>query len=82
MRALSCATGYNIRWLLRAIVRLAAKRSSLALSGLAFYVRISITRAQSSVLVVLVALRQAMTQRVGFTAPWVHAAGQVGCVSR
>jgi transposase, IS5 family len=77
LHALSCAAGYNIRWLLRAIVRLAAKRSSLALSGLAFYARISITSAQSSVLVALVALRQAIVQRVGFTAPWIRAAVQV-----
>ena len=54
---------------MRAIVRLAAKRSSLALPDLAFYARISVTSARSSVLVALVALRQAIFQRVGFTAP-------------
>ena len=69
LHALSCAAGYNIRWLLRAIVRLAAKRSSLALPDLALYVRITVTSATSYVLVALVALRQAIVQRVGFTAP-------------
>jgi len=41
LHALSCAAGYNIRWLMRAIVRLAAKRFSCALSELAVYARIS-----------------------------------------
>lgn len=72
------AAGDNIGWLLRAIVRLAAKRSSLALNDPALYVRISVTRLRSSVLVALVAMRQAIVQRVGFTAPWIRAAVQVG----
>ena len=42
LHALSCAAGYNIRWLLRAIVRLAAKRLCLALPDLAPYARISV----------------------------------------
>ena len=41
LHALSCAAGYNIRWLLRAIVRLAAKRLCLALPNVAMYARIS-----------------------------------------
>ena len=42
LHAISCAAGYNIRWLLRAIVRLAAKRHSFALPDLALYARISV----------------------------------------
>ena len=42
LHALSCAAGYNIRWLLRAIVRLAAKRHLFALPNLALYARISV----------------------------------------
>ena len=41
LHALSCAAGYNIRWLMRAIARLAAKRPLLALPDLALYARIS-----------------------------------------
>lgn len=78
LHALSCAAGYNIRWLMRAIARLTAKRSSLALPDVAAYARITVTSARSYVLVALVALRQAIVQRVGFTAPWFRAAVQVG----
>ena len=42
LHALSCAAGYNIRWLLRAIARLAAKRSRLVSLKLAMPGRISI----------------------------------------
>jgi IS5 family transposase len=41
LHALSCAAGYNIRWLLRAIARLAAKRPSYALIELVLWARIS-----------------------------------------
>ena len=78
LHALSCAAGYNIRWLLRAIVRLAAKRSSLALSGLALYARISVTSAQGFLLGELMALRQAVVPWVGFTAPWIRVVVQAG----
>jgi IS5 family transposase len=44
LNALSCAAGYNIRWLMRAIVRLAARRSSLAPIGLVLYARIRVVR--------------------------------------
>ena len=50
LHALSCAAGYNIRWLMRAIVRLAAKRSSSALPDLALYVRISVARPSGALL--------------------------------
>ena len=40
LHALSCAAGYNIRWLMRAIARLAAKRLLLALPDLARYAQI------------------------------------------
>ena len=39
MHALSCAAGYNIRWLMRAIVRLAAKRLCLAQHNVALCAR-------------------------------------------
>jgi len=44
LHALSCAAGYNIRWLMRAIVRLAARRSSLAPISLVLYGRIGVVR--------------------------------------
>ncbi len=44
LHALSCAAGYNIRWLLRAIARLAAKRLFCALSGVFLWLRISVAR--------------------------------------
>jgi IS5 family transposase len=47
LHALSCGAGYNIRWLMRAIVRLTAKRSPLALNGLAFYAR-TVSRAHKA----------------------------------
>ena len=37
LHALSCAAGYNIRWLMRAIVGLAAKRLCLVFSDRASY---------------------------------------------
>lgn len=46
LHALSCAAGYNIRWLMRAIARLAAKRSFYALFELFAYARISVVRLQ------------------------------------
>ena len=45
LHALSCAAGYNIRWLMRAIVRLAARWPSCALSDLLLWVRISVAGA-------------------------------------
>ena len=42
LHAISCAAGYDIRWLLRAITRLAAKRSLLVLLKLAMPGRISV----------------------------------------
>jgi IS5 family transposase len=45
LHALSCAAGYNIRWLMRAIVRMAARWPSCALSDLLLWVRISVAGA-------------------------------------
>ena len=42
LHALSCAAGYNIRWLLRAIARLAVKRSLLLFLKPAMPGRISV----------------------------------------
>ena len=78
LHALSCAAGYNIRWLMRAIVRLAAKRLSLAQFGLALYGQISGIGAGSAVSGAVAALRQAIGQLVGFSAPRRTLAIQVG----
>jgi IS5 family transposase len=44
LHALCCAAGYNIRWLMRAIVHLAAGRPSCALFELVSWARISVVR--------------------------------------
>ena len=75
---LSCAAGYNIRWLMRAIVRLAAKRLSLAPFGLALYGQISVIGAGSAVSGAVAALRQAVGRLVGFSAPHPALAIRVG----
>jgi IS5 family transposase len=69
LHALSCPAGYDIRWLMRAIVRLAAKRLSLAPFGLALYGQISVIAAGSAVSGAVAALRQAVGRWVGFSAP-------------
>jgi IS5 family transposase len=81
LHALSCAAGYNIRWLMRAIARLAAKRSSLALSDLALYVRISVVRAPSSLMGTPASLLRAIGQLAGFTVPLASVAVHVGRAS-
>jgi IS5 family transposase len=78
LHALSCAAGYNIRWLMRAIVRLAAKRLSLAPFGLALYGPISVIDAGSAVSGAVAVLRQAVGRWVGFSAPRPALAIQVG----
>jgi transposase, IS5 family len=62
LHALSCAAGYNIRWLMRAIVRLAAQRHCSALIGVPLHGRITVTGAGSVTLGVVAALRQAIDQ--------------------
>ena len=69
LHALSCAAGYNIRWLMRAIARLAAKRLSLALIGPALYARFSVTGARSAALGAVAALRQAIGRLVSSQQP-------------
>jgi IS5 family transposase len=68
LHALSCAAGYNIRWLMRAIVRLAAKRLSLAPFDLELYGQISVIGAGSAVSGAVTALLQAVGRWVGFSA--------------
>ena len=58
LHALNCASDYNIRWPMRAVLSLAAKRHFLDLFEPALYKRISVTNARSCVLVALIALRQ------------------------
>lgn len=62
LHALSCAAGYNIRWLMRAIVRLAARRLCLAPIGVALYGRISLVVAATAAQRVVATLRQAIGQ--------------------
>ena len=70
LHALSCAAGYNIRWLLRAIARLAAKRSLLVLLKLAIPGRISVN-------VSLVSLLDALARFVGHPTGRPNSAMQV-----
>jgi hypothetical protein len=76
LHALSCAAGYNIRWLMRAIVRLAAKRSSLAPTDLALYVRISAMRASAILLGALGPLLVAFVRLAGLQSPQPRLTGQ------
>lgn len=69
LHALCRAAGYNIRWLMRAIVRPAAKRLTLALSDLALYVRISVVRAPSTVMGTLGSMLGAFVHHIGLSAP-------------
>jgi hypothetical protein len=63
--ALSCAAGYNIRWLMRAIVRLAARRSSLTPIGLGLYARISVVRLARALVGTLSSLHNAIGRLTG-----------------
>lgn len=78
LHALSCAAGYNIRWLMRAIVRVAAKRLSVGQFGLPLYGQISVIGAGSAVSGAVAALRQAVGRLVGFSAPRPALGIQVG----
>jgi hypothetical protein len=69
LHALSCAAGYNIRWLMRAIVRLAARRSSLAMSELTLYARISAIRSPGALLGALRLMLTAFFHAAGLRAP-------------
>jgi IS5 family transposase len=82
LHALSCAAGYNIRWLMRAIVRLAAKRLSLAQFGQALYGQISVTSAGRAVLGVFASLVQGLGQLLGFQVRRPALAAQASWVSR
>jgi IS5 family transposase len=78
LHALSCAAGYNIRWLMRAIVRLAARRHSLASIGVALYGRISLTGAVREAMGFVAALRQAIGQLLSFRESPPAQAAQLG----
>ena len=66
------AAGYNIRWLMRAIVRLAAKRLSLALPDLALYARISALCTSTALTRTVRAVRNALTHVLGWRSPPAH----------
>jgi IS5 family transposase len=67
LHALSCAAGYNIRWLLRAIVRLAAKRPFLALSDLVLYARIGASWSANALRATLGTMLGALGRHAGLT---------------
>jgi transposase, IS5 family len=69
LHALSCAAGYNIRWLMRAIARLATKRPSYALFELVLWVRNSVAGLASSRARTVASLFAVATQFVIFPAP-------------
>ena len=82
LHALSCAAGYNIRWLMRAIVRLAAKRLSLAQFGLALYGQISVSSAGHAAMGVVASLVQGFGQLLGLQERRPALAAQASWVSR
>jgi IS5 family transposase len=59
LHALCCAVGYNIRWLLRAIARVAAKRLFCALFKVALWARISVAGKARDCTRVLASMRTA-----------------------
>ena len=69
LHALSCAAGCNIRWLMRAIVRLAAKRLCLALPDLALYARIGALCTATALTRTVRAVRNALTHVLGWRSP-------------
>ena len=77
LHALSCAAGHDIRWLMRAIVRLAAKWLSRAQFGLELRRRIGVIGAGSAVSGAISALLQAVDQSIGFHEPRQEPAVQV-----
>jgi IS5 family transposase len=79
LHALSCAAGYNIRWLMRAIVRLAARRSSLAPIGLVLYARISVVRLAPALLGALGSLNNAIGRLAGMRLLPFGASARLGC---
>lgn len=79
LHALSCAADYNIRWLMRAIVRLAAKRSLLAPIGLVLYARISVVRLARALADALGWLHNATGQLAGMRWLPFGASARLGC---
>jgi hypothetical protein len=76
LHALSCAAGYNIRWLMRAIIRLAAKPLCLASIDVAPCGRIGGFGAGSAVSRAIAALGQAIGEWVGGHQPRQEPAAQ------
>ena len=66
LHALSCAAGYSIRWLLRAIARLAARRLFCALFERVLWVRISGAGLGSAWMRTVSSLRMASAQLANF----------------
>ena len=69
LHALSCAAGYNIRWLLRVIARLAAKRLFYALLELVLWVRISGAGLANACALATTALRTAIASVTSLPVP-------------
>jgi IS5 family transposase len=78
LHALSCAAGYNIRWLMRAIVRLAAKRLSCALSDLILWARINVPRLAHALAGPMSSALGAIGRLVGLQTPSSDDAVQLG----
>ena len=66
LHAISCAAGYNIRWLMRAIVRLAAKRLCWALPNVAQHARISAVQTPTALTRAVRAVRIALGHVLGW----------------
>jgi IS5 family transposase len=78
LHALSCAAGYNIRWLMRAIARLAAGRPSCALFELVLWARNSIVRPARALARTMGLMLRAMGWIVGMQLPTSGRSVQLG----
>ena len=78
LHALSCAAGYNIRWLMRAIVRLAARRLSCALSDLILWARITVRRLAHALAGPMSSALGAIGRLVGLPMPSSNSAAHLG----
>ncbi len=75
LHALSCAAGYNIRWLLRAIVRLGLGALFCALSALISYAVAALNRLAAGPGAAVSASRLRQPAALAFTPPAIGGAG-------
>ena len=81
LHALSCAAGYNIRWLMRAIARQLAKRLLLTLPDLVLYARISVLWSAHAMSRSFQIVAAAFAHHAGFDAPPSRSAVRVNWAS-